>query len=640
VWSNISFAITSSNSSGLYKALNYLNKYYTFSPPGSVPAGYFRPGVAQITAKMCNFLGSCGTASFQLTVTGSNAPVTSIGGDHAFSTTVAAGLTLNADSYVSICNFTSGSAVPAVRRTGLAFTWAAYVGNVQVRPRQPPTTLSLFTSRLTHFILLPWLQNFALVSYSKQYYSYKLQPFSLAAGKVYTIQVTAVDTDSALSSSASVTVRVVASSVVAVIAQGATASVYQGANTTLSANPSFDQDIDPTVATGAAAGLAFKWSCQQTLPTPATTCPFNRPHGSTKEQLAVVAPSSLEVGTTALITVTVTSGGRSSSASIAVSVQSNDRPLVAITSFMSSGVVVPDRPMALSGLALATAGGYTSWSVSDTSLALDAVSLTPVSNVFVAKGFTTVLLVLPANVMTPGSKLTFTLSCKSATTGFSNTAKMTVMVNKPPYGGVFKVNPDSGTELTDTFTFTASQWSSQSLPLNYAFGFISPSTGAYSTVQQLSQKIFTTSSLPRGQDTLKYALTAQLVVYDSLLSSTLTTRQVTVRPAVISGSSLTNVITTQLANPAKAVQILSVAVALVNSVSCVAAPNCTAVNRLPCKAVQNTCGSCNAPGMLGDYRDRYAFSTPLHDPSLVRPNAHPSFRCPFPRPAATSSACR
>ena len=442
------------------------------------------------------------------------------------------------------------------------------------------------------------------MSYSKQYYSYKLQPFSLAAGKVYTFQVTAVDTASALSSSASVTVRVVPSSVVAVIADGASASVYQGANITLSAHPSYDQDVDPAVATGADAGLAFKWACQQTLPTPATSCPFNRPRGSTKELLAVVAPSSLDVGTTALITVTVTSGGRSSSTSISVSVQSNDRPLVAITSFMSSGVVVPDRPVAFSGLALTTAGGYTSWSVSDSSLPLDAVSLTPVSNVYVSKGFTTVLLVLPANVMTPGSTLTFKLSCKSATTGFSNSATMRVVVNKPPYGGVFKVSPTSGTELTETFTFTASRWSSQSLPLNYAFGFISPSTGAYSTVQQLSQRIFTTSSLPRGQDTANYTLTTQLVVYDSLLSSTLATKQVVVKPTEVSGSALENTITTQLANPAKAVQILSVAVALINSVSCTRAPNCTAVSRLPCKAVQNTCGSCSAPGMLGDYRDR------------------------------------
>ena len=107
VWSNISFTIKSTNSSGVAKALHFLNKQYVFSPPSSVPAGYFAAGISQITVKMCNFLGACGTSSIQLSVTGKNAPVVTIGGDQSFSTTVAAPLSINGDGYVSICNFTA-----------------------------------------------------------------------------------------------------------------------------------------------------------------------------------------------------------------------------------------------------------------------------------------------------------------------------------------------------------------------------------------------------------------------------------------------------------------------------------------------------------------------------------------------------
>ena len=104
----------STNSSGIAKALHFLNKQYVFSPPSSVPAGYFASGISQITVTMCNFLGACGTASIQLAVTGKNAPVVTIGGDQSFSTTVAAGLSINGDGYVSVCNFTAkGGALPA-----------------------------------------------------------------------------------------------------------------------------------------------------------------------------------------------------------------------------------------------------------------------------------------------------------------------------------------------------------------------------------------------------------------------------------------------------------------------------------------------------------------------------------------------
>ena len=575
VWSNISFAIRSTNSSGVAKALHFLNKQYVFSPPSSVPAGYFATGISQITVTMCNFLGACGTSSIQLAVTGKNAPVVTIGGDQSFSTTVAAGLSINGDGYVSVCNYTAkGGALPAVSRSGLSFQWTAYVAGTQ---------------------------DFSLVSYSKQYYSYKLSPYSLIAGKTYTITLTVIDGSTGLSSARSVQVMVVPSAVVAILSQGSTTSVYQGSNMTMSAAPSYD--LDKFGVTGAAAGLSFKWTCAQSLPVISTSCSFTRPSGSSAQSLVIVAASSLTVGTTSVVTVYVTSAGRTSTASITVSVLSNDRPLVSVNSSMIVGKVAPNHQLALSGQEFTTAGGYASWTVSDSSLNLTSLALTPSQNVVVGSGFSTMTLVLPANVLSPGSTLTFTLSCRSKTTGFSASASLSVVVNSPPQGGVFIVTPSNGHELTDAFTYSASRWWDSDLPINYAFGFITPSSGTLNVVQALSQQLFTTTSLPAGQDTSNYTLACQMLVYDSYLSSAAATQTVHVKPSVVSNAALAQAVSSQLSNPATATQILSVAVALVTNVQCTSAPNCTLLHRLPCSAKKNTCGSCVSPKLVGENSD-------------------------------------
>ena len=575
VWSNITFAIKSTNSSGMAKALHFLNKQYVFSPPSSVPAGYFATGISQITVKMCNFLGACGTASIQLAVTGKNAPVVTIGGDQSISTTVAAGLSINGDGYVSVCNFTAkGGALPAVSRSGLSFQWAAYVAGTQ---------------------------DFSLVSYSKQYYSYKLSPYALVAGKTYTITLTVIDGSTGLSSARSVQVIVVPSAVVAVLSQGSTASVYQGSNMTLSAAPSYD--MDKFGVTGAAAGLSFSWTCAQSLPIISTSCSFTRPSGSSAQSLVIVAASSLTVGTTSVLTVYVSSAGRTSTASITVAVVSNDRPLVSVNSSKIVGKVAPDHQLALSGQEFTTTGGYASWTVSDSSLNLTSLALTPSQNVAVGSGFSTMTLVLPANALSPGSILTFTLSCRSAKTGFSASASLSVVINSPPQGGVFVVTPSNGRQLTDTFTFSASRWWDSDLPINYAFGFITPSSGTLNVVQALSQQLFTTTSLPAGQDTSNYTLACQMLVYDSYLSSAAATQTVHVKPSVVSNAALAQAVSSQLSNPATATQILSVAVALVTNVQCTSAPNCTLLHRLPCSAKKNTCGSCVSPKLVGENSD-------------------------------------
>ena len=132
-----------------------------------------------------------------------------IAGASLVTTTTAAPLTLNADAYVSQC---TGN----ISRTGLEYTWTAYKGEVADQ---------------------------TLVSTSKQFYSYKLDPFMLAVDALYTFSLTVLDTVSLDSSTSSVQVSIEQSDLVAIISGGGTQAVLLGKSITLDASSSFDKDI-------------------------------------------------------------------------------------------------------------------------------------------------------------------------------------------------------------------------------------------------------------------------------------------------------------------------------------------------------------------------------------------------------------
>lgn len=136
-----------------------------------------------------------------------------ISGSSLVTSTTAAALTLNADAYVSKC---TGN----ISRTGLNYTWTAYASGVQ---------------------------DLALVSTSKQYYSYKLDPYSLAVHTLYTFSLTVLDTVSLESSSNRVQVNIVPSELVAIIRGGGTQAVLLGNSITLDASSSYDKDVAGTV---------------------------------------------------------------------------------------------------------------------------------------------------------------------------------------------------------------------------------------------------------------------------------------------------------------------------------------------------------------------------------------------------------
>ena len=187
------------------KVQNFYNLLYKATPPTAVPAGTFTAGsVNNIVVTLCNFLGACGQSSQTLIVTRSVAPIVSIAGSSSIVTTTAAGLTLN--GYGQSGNKSSAS---------LTFLWSAYENGAQ---------------------------KFNIISTSKQYFSYKLSPYTLKPNSLYSIVLTVFDPTTLLSSTKAVSVNVMQGAIVARLSGGNMITMSEGSNTTLDASASYDTD--------------------------------------------------------------------------------------------------------------------------------------------------------------------------------------------------------------------------------------------------------------------------------------------------------------------------------------------------------------------------------------------------------------
>ena len=94
----------------------------------------------------------------------------------------------------------------------------------------------------------------------------------------------------------------------------------------------------------------------------------------------------------------------------------------------------------------------------------------------------------------------------------------------------------TGRQLLDTFSMTASSWSDQDLPLQYAFGYTS--ARGLLVMQPMSQTAFISAPLPAGQDTNGFNITCQAQVFDSYLAYSRINATVTVTKVALKSSAL------------------------------------------------------------------------------------------------------
>jgi hypothetical protein len=610
-WRNMSIIASSDTGVDLSRLQDFLNHKYQMNPPSAIPPSYFPlPGVQYFfQVRMCNFLGACSTSTKSVLVVSEAIPVVKILSSTSSPVRTTRSQALSLLSYASISSSCLGS-VSSVDKGSMQYNWTTYLVNGDLR--QPQSSV---------------------VSTSKDLSRFLLSAYSLESNKVYEMTL--------LVSSPSGYFQAAAASIQVVVNQGSLVTKVKGGinernirvNEILSfdASNSFDEDKGETVR-GSEAGLLFEWSCMTLEPViNRTSCVavFEKPVGLNS---AVVTATSLSNADNSKVQWTLkmsdSSRSRSTSTSITVAILPLLSPTISLQSNAllgeSGGIMNAGQSLQITGSINIPAGvkSNATWSSPDSSVfPLSALSLTPLLQQFPtsfssSQSFT-MYLVLPANSLAVGTSYTFGLRCQLSYPGKSALSTITINVNSPPTPGSFSIQPMSGREIIDSFTFLCNQWIDANLPLSYQFSYVSLS-GMKIVIRSSSIISYASSILPGGSKTNNGSLTAVADIYDSLSANTTSSRVIRVLPASFSSSNGGNVstslaatfIASSLSSTSRSsasvddlMKGTAIASYLLNSANCSLSPNCTALNRFPCYSTSHTCGPCLSSSMIGQKGD-------------------------------------
>jgi hypothetical protein len=569
----------------------------------SVPYAYFNAlSVYSITATLCNFLGVCGQSQVSLSVSALSAPVVSVVGPNVISQYSSQVTTLKALAYTTSCGSTASTSA------NLAYVWSLVArsttsGQISSANTPKSTTGSLLTIG-----------------------AYALTPLN-----TYSVSISVTSLVTKQTSTSSVTIAVLQGLLHAVISGGSTRSVRVLNGAAVDGSGSYDSDQ----AGYGSVGVSYLWSGYQLTPTYQTSCNILLSYGSSST--ATVYGLVNATNSTCVVSLIVGLDTRVASSSISVNFLGELSPKVSISSTSPSSLThisIASKVSVLASIELGTSPVLCVWSFDDSvttvssSLSLSSIALTSTKTVVAASSSSSssasvpLNLVISASQLPSGAQLTLALTCSVVNaTSKSLTSVNTILIttNAPPSPGSFTVSPTSGVSLVTVFTYGASAWSDTDgdYPLNYQYGFASPTDGTFVVVSGRSLTVRATSALPPGVAGSNYGVSTRLNVFDSLSAITSTTLAVRVNNSLFTSSSsgsssasqklnisfIGSVVSSGLSSAGldtdSLKQVISTTAVAMNSVSCGGAPaNCTALGRYHCSSVVNTCGSC-LPNFVG-----------------------------------------
>ncbi len=582
-WLNPSITVESSPGTNVTELQHFLSSVYKMSPPTAIDASLLNADTTyNFVVKLCNFLGQCSTTSKRVLVQSGAIPSVSFEGSGLRTVQRSSVLTITSDASYTNCD-------DVVTRSGLSYQWTVSQSGTEL---------------------------LSLLSQSRDPSELVIAANSLAANTLYDIRLQVAKLDSGKSNAASMQVFVQAGAVRAVVALGVSRSVRVGQSLSIDARASLDEDV--TGATGVAAGLSFAWSCGQITPVLSDSCSAILSQVTAGAVEGVYTARAGVSAAYAVVQVKLlvqdTSGLRSAEKVITVTVLPALAPVVTLTANVaSSGVFNSNQELQLTGTVgfPAALNGSVAWSVDDASaFSLDLSSKSPLTSTFAASTVAqsnTVYMVIAANTLPGRSSLTFSLTARLAGTTQATVASVTVQVNAAPKPGKFIVTPPSGTEIADLFTFAASEWFDDNLPLQYQFGQVSLN-GLDTTLRSKKESAFGVTALTAGASTAGFRVTCVVHVFDEHSASTRATFPVIVNKLVLtSGNSLSDLVSESLTRGAASSdglkQATSIGSYLLNDVDCSSAPDCAALNRHSCFRSQNTCGECMSSSYIGDAGD-------------------------------------
>jgi hypothetical protein len=458
--------------------------------------------------RLCNFLGGCGEASHQFSVSEfENVTINSVRNREMKKKSV---LLISGQASTSVCG--GGRSV-----SNLEFSWK--LEPISLSNASPGNSSS------------PILQ-----STSNDPRTFRLPAYSLEVGSLYSLTLTVRHSISSRASSSSISIRLLRGGVIPVISGSSEKLLNVDGVLLLDGSASYDEDVPrPNIGS-----LLYSFSCVQLEPSYSGDCHLNFIFDSVATTSSASSSSFFSSSTTLIsvkdsskpsynltsntvwsheVTMRVKSAdNRISSVSVRVRVLPSESPLISIVS-LSGTRINPSQKLKLSGEVLSGAGvqsgsvsGVASWRVDDASISLVARSLSDISKnlMLFRSGSTVMSLVLSPDTLPQQSRFVFTLSCVLSS-GYSSSSSIVITTNSPPLPGAYEVSPVRGGRMMETvFEFVAFGWEDADLdfPLTYEFSYQSTSTSSTSSLFSSSDYLvhrsrlevsYSSSKLPRGR---------------------------------------------------------------------------------------------------------------------------------------------
>ena len=415
------------------------------------------------------------------------------------------------------------------------------------------------------------------------------QSYNLTAFASYSTQEGSI-----YNGSASILVQVVPAGVIAEISGGSHRVISIRNNIVLDGSNSIDVD-HPTCRTC----LTYKWGCVEGQ--------FSLPCNLNLSQSAVLMLSngSLAVGANYTFSLTVSNqNGSRATTNVSIVLVEDPLPVIDLIGFPTkinagSNLVLQARVQC----AFSTQATWTSPHVD-----VMHINRTVSQRFFSPLTSTLFQLGLDTSLLLPGETYAFTISAAYyELSPLASTATLSLVINRPPFGGAFEVRPREGIALNTTINMLASSWTDDAadLPLQYAFGYFTPELNPI-TLRRSSVVNYLSSILGQGPEGNGFNMTLFAYIYDIYSGQTVVESSIIMVPqpvsVILSSSALLLSQAKAFQDAGAVTQVISGVAAAINAQNCSVPIDCSSLNRKICFSTPNTCGSCidGFIGALGD----------------------------------------
>lgn len=457
---------------------------------------------------------------------------------------------------------------------------------------------------------------------------FNIAPYQLMPLNTYYVYATATDLATTKSTFTYVKLVVKKGSIRAIITGSSFTTLTVGNSLILDASSSFDENSNQLSL------LKYSWRCSQILPDFSSACKTISNSFPNASAITIVAKTA--VSSTIVFTVTVSNSNNeyysSSSVTIQTVIVSDWTADAVITSERQPVVLNPGDKLKLIAAVTVTVYGQrlpdtTAWWTMEgntNNSSLSELSLTPliVSGSSFSPGAVPAKFTFPANIALRENSLfgpavlTFTLQT------LRSKSSILVYVNSNPRPGFFIVQPDRGVELLTSFSFSATFWQDNDLPLSFSFGFLTV-FDEFIEMQPRSELAYLESIVP----CVSHQQPLQLLyakVFDSMDANTTTLTQINVFPqSKLTVADLRNLLDKNiLLSEGYSItqqQWIGAIGSALNTVDCSLVSNCfRRYGRQDCLRTSGQCGPCFNSSYRGPPGDGNTFCHPLSSPSITK----------------------